>query len=397
MKRDWERVALGSVVEIASGQVDPRQDPYCNMTHVGGENIESHTGRLLNLKTAGEQGLISGKYLFGPSDVLYSKIRPALNKVVAPDFEGICSADIYPLRPINGKLCKEFLVHLLRSAEFLGYTATCSSRTNIPKINREALFAYQSLMPPLPEQRRIAAILDKADAIRRKWKESIRLTEELLRSTFLDMFGDPEPNPKGWDFLPVSEVIAEMEGGKSLLADADESRSTHYRVLKVSAVTWADYRPHESKPVPPEYVPPPSHIVRKGDLLFSRANTTELVGATVYVFETPPNHLLPDKLWRFVWRSDRPVDPHYIHALFMTAAIRRELGKRATGTSGSMKNISKAKLMTIRIPVPPIDLQRRFGEFVTEHQKAMNARREATGSTEALFDSLVQRAFRGEL
>ena len=168
MMRDWERVTLGSVVEIASGQVDPRQVPYCDMIHVGGDNIESHSGKLLNLKTAGEQGLISGKYLFDRKDVLYSKIRPVLNKVVAPNFEGICSADIYPLRPINGKLCQEFLVHLLRSDDFLGYTATCSSRTNIPKINRDALFAYQAMLPPLPEQRRIAAILDKADAIRLK-------------------------------------------------------------------------------------------------------------------------------------------------------------------------------------------------------------------------------------
>ena len=124
-----------------------------HMIHVGGDNIESHSGKLLKLKTASEQGLISGKYRFDQRDVLYSKIRPALNKVVAPTFEGICSADIYPLRPINGKLCREYLVHLLRSDDFLEYTATCSSRTNIPKINRDALFAYEAVLPPLEEQR----------------------------------------------------------------------------------------------------------------------------------------------------------------------------------------------------------------------------------------------------
>jgi type I restriction enzyme S subunit len=252
-------------------------------------------------------------------------------------------------------------------------------------------------LPPLPEQRRIAAILDKADAIRRKREEGIRLTEELLRSTFLEMFGDPATNPKGWEMLPVCKTVKEMEGGKSVLADADESVSTPYRVLKVSAVTWADYRPHESKPVPADYVPPTAHIVKNGDLLFSRANTTELVGATVYVFDTPPNCLLPDKLWRFVWRDAKAVDPQYIRILFMTAAIKRELGKRATGTSGSMKNISKAKLMTIPIPVPPVELQRRFGQFALAQHRLLADRREGAAATEDLFGSLVQRAFRGEL
>lgn len=117
----------------------------------------------------------------------------------------------------------------------------------------------------------------------------------------------------------------------------------------------------------------------------------------MYVFDTPPNHLLPDKLWRFVWKDPEAVDPQYVRVLFMTAAIKRELGKRATGTSGSMKNISKAKLMTIPIPVPPVELQRRFGRFAMTQHRLLADRREAAISTADLFGSLVQRAFRGEL
>lgn len=299
------------------------------------------------------------------------------------------------LRPDESKLDRNYLFAFIRSQEAqiceLGQGAT------VPGIAKGDIENIEIPYLPLPEQHRIAAILDKADAIRRKREEGIRLTEELLRSAFLEMFGDPETNRKGWTILPVSEVVAEMEGGRSLLADPTESVSTEYRVLKVSAVTWADYRPYESKPVPADYIPPPAHIVKKDDLLFSRANTTELVGATVYVFDTPPNHLLPDKLWRFVWRHDRPVDPQYIRVLFMTPAIKRELGKRATGTSGSMKNISKAKLMMIRIPVPPIELQRKFGRFALAQHKTLTARREGAEATAALFGSLVQRAFRGQL
>jgi type I restriction enzyme, S subunit len=121
MNNSWQSFALEDVVAVASGQVDPTEPPYSDMPHVGGDNIESDTGRLVNVRTARELGLTSGKYLFDEMDVLYSKIRPALNKVVAPDFKGICSADIYPFRPLNGKLCREYLVYLLRSQDFLSY------------------------------------------------------------------------------------------------------------------------------------------------------------------------------------------------------------------------------------------------------------------------------------
>ena len=230
MSEGWQRVQLGSIVEIASGQVDPREHPYCEMLHVGGDNIRSHTGELSDLKTAAEQGLISGKYLFDERDILYSKIRPALNKVVAPDFKGICSADIYPLRAINGKVCKSFLVHLLRSDDFLGYAASCSSRTNIPKINREALLTYEAALPPLSEQRRIAAILDKADVIRRKREEGIRLTEELLRSAFLEKFGDPVANPKGLPTTSLGQIADEMTYGASQKCDSEQETLSEIRV-----------------------------------------------------------------------------------------------------------------------------------------------------------------------
>lgn len=266
-----------------------------------------------------------------------------------------------------------------------------------PNISQGIVKQTQIPLPPLSEQRRIASILDQADGIRRRREEGLRLTDELLRSTFLDMFGDPAANPKGWEVVPVCRIAHEMEGGRSILADSDEAARTPYRVLKVSAVTWADYRPHESKPVPVDYNPPASHIVKKDDLLFSRANTTELVGATAYVFDSPPNLLLPDKIWRFVWRDAGAISPQYIRALFLTASIKRELGRRATGTSGSMKNISKAKLMSLPIPNPPVALQRRFGEFAISQHRLLTERREAASSASELFGALVQSAFRGEL
>ena len=134
------RKKLKDIVKIQSGQVSPLEEPYSEMIHVGPANIESNTGRLLNLKTAKEENLISGKYLFNSSMVLYSKIRPNLNKVTIPSFEGICSADMYPIIPLEC-IDKNFLLFLLKQKEFLTYAISNSGRANIPKINREALLS----------------------------------------------------------------------------------------------------------------------------------------------------------------------------------------------------------------------------------------------------------------
>src|SRR5690606_35141643 len=118
------------------------------------------------------------------------------------------------------------------------------------RISRTNLGTIELNVPELPEQRRIADILDKADAIRRKRKEAIALTEELLRSAFLDMFGDPVTNPKGWPVKPLGDVIDHIDAGWSANGDAGERRADEFGVLKVSAVTSGIFRAEEHKAVP---------------------------------------------------------------------------------------------------------------------------------------------------
>jgi type I restriction enzyme S subunit len=162
---EWEANPLGQLIEIASGQVDPKQLPYCDWPQVGSENIESHSGKLVNVKSAGEKGLISGNYAFNENDILYSKIRPALNKVAAPAFKGICSAEIYPVRPADSRLHRNYLFYLLLSQDFLDYAILNSERGKIPKINRDALLNYTALIPSPAEQQRIATCLSSLDAL----------------------------------------------------------------------------------------------------------------------------------------------------------------------------------------------------------------------------------------
>lgn len=132
---------LSDLVTIRSGTVDPTLSVNRNLPHIAPDSIEKNTGRILQIRSCKEDKVTSGKYHFYKGDVLYSKIRPYLNKVVIAPFEGLCSADMYALRPKEG-INSEVLQALLMSKDFLAYADQWSGRASIPKINRKTLLAY---------------------------------------------------------------------------------------------------------------------------------------------------------------------------------------------------------------------------------------------------------------
>lgn len=242
-------------------------------------------------------------------------------------------------------------------------------------------------LPPLPEQRRIVDLLSRAEGIVRLRREAEKKAAELVPALFLDMFGDPATNPKGWAVRKVSDFVSRFEGGKNLQAGSENG--SPYRILKVSAATSGQYRESESKPTPDGYVPPSAHIVRVGDMLFSRANTEELVGATAIVESTNGKTLLPDKLWRMVWAE--PAESLYMHALFQSPHVRKELGKLSSGTSASMRNISQGKLFDLALPIAPYAWQKRFTDQAASARSISTQQATATTKAQAAFDALLAR------
>jgi len=158
----WPVRRLSDLVVLPSGQVSPLVEPYSEMTLVAPDHVESRTGRLLARESAREQGAISGKYAFATDDVVYSKIRPYLRKAYLAEFDGICSADMYPLRP-SAELDSRFLLHTLLDEDFSRFAESVSMRTGIPKLNRSEFEEYCLRVPPVDEQRRIADKIDDVD------------------------------------------------------------------------------------------------------------------------------------------------------------------------------------------------------------------------------------------
>lgn len=315
--------------------------------------------------------------------------RMAFLGVDAATNQAVCN-----IRPDPKIALPRYVFHCLQSkiSHFLSRAAGGAQ----PNISQGIIRETKIPLPPLDEQRRIAAILDSADALRRKRKRAIDLLGSLTQSFFLEMFGDllEEGNyPRG----TVSDWVADFETGKNLAPDPDAGQQNGFRVLKVSAVTKGVFLPIESKPLPLGYEPPASHLVRAGDLLFSRANTADLIGATAYVESDCDSLALPDKIWRFVWRNTNAPHPRFVHALFGTPSFRRELSKRATGTSGSMKNISKSKVLEIEISMPNRREQEEFAALQKVAQQSFLSAVKQLTLLEDQFASLQSRAFSGQL
>ena len=364
------------ITDIQNGAVNWESVPWCDCDSRSASDARLKAGDIVFART----GATTGKSFLireCPTDAVFASY---LIRVRVGD-----SAD------------PRFVSHFFQTPIYWAQITKSARGVAQPGVNATTLKALEIPLPPLAEQRRIAEVLDRAEALRAKRRAGLAQLDSLTQSLFLDLFGDDGENSKGWLVRAVADYVREFQGGKSIESESGENVITRNRVLKVSAVTGMKFLAHESKPVPDSYEPPTVHFAKPGDLLFSRANTTELVGAVAYVESTPPNVLLPDKLWRFVWREPAAIEPLFVWALFQTPTLRREIGQRATGTSGSMKNISQEKVFGIRTILPPIELQREFARRLSAVEKLKTAQRASLAELDALFATLQHRAFRGEL
>lgn len=159
----WEVVKFSREVKIAEGQVDPEREPYSSMVLIGPEHVEAGTGRLISEATAEDQAAISGKYYCHKGDVIYSKIRPALRKVVKAKTDCLCSADMYPLGG-KDKLLNDYIYWFFLSDQFAAWSVLEADRVAMPKINRNTLNELRLPVPAGSEQTAIATYLDRETA-----------------------------------------------------------------------------------------------------------------------------------------------------------------------------------------------------------------------------------------
>ncbi|MEG4066280.1 restriction endonuclease subunit S [Microcoleus sp. Pol11C2] len=334
-----------------------------------------------------------------PNDVLLSHNATVGRVGVVPQFDGKAvigtSLTYYRLNPkwFNS----DFFALILNSQEFqsqLEQLMKQTTRNQVPITRQREL-----IVPVLPisEQKRIATIAQKADRLRRTRRYALQLSDTYLRSVFLEMFGDARTNPNNFPTEPLGDSLEKFESGVNFNPVSEREPASQWRVLKVSAVTSGVFEPYESKPIKPDVTFNDTLVVKKGDLLMSRANTRELVGAICMVREQPPKVLLPDKLWRVKFSKHSKLEPNYVLYALRQPKLRKIIADMASGTSGSMKNISKEQAATLPILIPPFALQEKFAQIVQKFERLRTQQREADRQAEHLFQTLLHRAFRGEL
>jgi len=191
-QKGWKLSTLEEVAPIQSNSIQSL-DPDKLYNYISLEHIESNTGRLINFAPTPGAEIKSSKIAFTREHVLYGKLRPYLNKVFVPDFDGICTTELVPLLPRKETITREFLAWQLRSPQFVNYAMSNLTGTRMPRISLEALKNAKVAIPPIDEQIRIAALLDKLQnqiaEIRQCQKETVekleKMTQTILKKAFM--------------------------------------------------------------------------------------------------------------------------------------------------------------------------------------------------------------------
>jgi len=342
------------------------------------------------------------KYFVEVGDVLF-------NATNSPDlvgktayFQGLDEPAVFSnhflrLRPISDRLEGRFLCRWLNLQFKRGrFKGMCRQWVNQATVSRGALLAMHLPLPPLPEQRRIAEILDKADALRAKRRTALAQLDTLTQSVFLDMFGDPAS--KGWAITDIAGVASPVKGairtgpfGSQLLHSEFTERGI--AVLGIDNVVTNEFRWDERRYITEaKYRQLRRYTVRSGDVLITIMGTC---GRCAIVPEGIPLAINTKHLCCITLDPAKCL-PAFLHAYFLRHPIARKyLNQTAKGAIMSGLNMGLIKQMPL--PLPPLELQREFTCRVTSVERVKTAHLASLSKLDALFATLQHRAFRGEL
>jgi type I restriction enzyme S subunit len=309
-------------------------------------------------------------------DVLLTKDGANTGNACINPLEGPFSllSSVAMLRPHPEHLTSEFLVQVLNSSSGRALTASRMDGLAIRRLTLATIGSLAVPIPPIPEQRKIAAILSSVDETIEKTEGVIAQLEVVKKAMLEELLTRGMPGrhtrfketeigkvPEGWEVATLGDRLAGIDAGWSPLCEAQPATGEEWGVLKVSSVTWGEFRPEENKRLPSGLDPRPEATVAHGDVLISRANTPELVGRAVVVRESWPRLMMSDKLLRLRPKSDRADGRFVCHSLSSTRA-REYLKESATGSSRSMRNLSQDKIRALPIAWPGVEEQCMIGD-----------------------------------
>lgn len=390
----WLSAPIRSVAQVVTGNTPPKSDdtnygndvPWVKPPELGSTKPIVATSEMLST-----QGAERARVL--PKDAVLVSCIGSIGRV------GIAGVPLATNQQINAVVCGPGLLPRFAMYWFMHSADALSAAANsavVPILNKGNFEKMLIPVWPLREQARIVELLDEADRLRRLRREADAKAACILPALFLKLFGDPAMNPMGWPEKPLSKVIETVEAGWSALSDGRPREGNEHGVLKVSAVTSGVFRPEENKAVIDVSKARSLIIPKRGDLLFSRANTRELVAASCVVESDCQNLFLPDKLWR-LGPVHREASGMFLKELFWRDGIRDKFRAASSGSSGSMLNISQDAMLRTVAPIPPFHLQERFESLAWDVMDALHHAKVAAEGIDSIWSNLLQHAFSGQL
>lgn len=381
---DWPMVNLSEVVTIDRNSVTP--DNIASGTrYVGLENMNSD-GEFQDIQIVKNGELKSNKFQFDSQHILYGKLRPYLRKISRPDFSGICSTDILPIR-CGPEMDRNFVYHYLRKQEMVDMATSRCSGANLPRLSPKILLTFQISKPPLAEQKRIAAILDKTDVIEQSTTSAHSMKQQLIHSTFLDLFGDPHLNPNKFEEMTLRDVSTHYTDGPF----GSNLKSSHYtvegpRVIRLGDIDIGEINDDNISHISAEhYQSLERHHLCEGDVVVATLGNPMLRSAIVARSALPAINKSDVVLIR---PNTDIVLAEYISCLFNSTL---EGGYWSNLVHGQTRGrISGGQLSKVVIPVPPLDLQQIFVARMKSIAQFVTGLELAKSSSSSLVESITQ-------
>lgn len=387
---EWNYQPLGVVAPAVQAPFPAATDEVWNLSL---DEIESGTGRVVQKVMARVSELGSSKCSFGDEHVLYSKLRPYLNKVVVPDGPGVGTSELIPLRPRKEVLERDFLAWYLRSPAFLEFSAQNTRGANLPRIAMDALWEHKIPTPPIVEQRRIVSRIREAmprvEEVRRLRAETAREADAVEAALVADLLASMDDDVGE---VPLGQVLIRSQYGTSQKATLTGAGVPVYRMGNIQRGRLI----HDDM----KYVELPAAEARKyalqpGDILINRTNSLELVGKAACVADVPSGAVFASYLVRLIIDRRKAV-PEFV-SFVINSRIGRDYVLRTARRAIGMVNINSEEIGKMPIPLPKLAVQEAMVAKFAEVRQACDALRSelSADEVEALPAAILRKAFSG--
>ncbi len=401
MSAAYPLVPLGEVLTKSKEQVEisPHQRYKQVTIKLWGQGV------VLRDEVVGAEIAGAKRFVVRPQQFILSRIdaRNGAFGLVPDLLDGAVVSNDFPTFASSPSLIlPDFLGWMSKTRSFVDLCRAASEgTTNRVRLKEDRFMIMKIPLPPLSEQRRIvarieelAARIEEARGLRRQAVEEAEALIQAARRTFT-------ANVTLNDWVPLSACVQRIENGWSPSCENRPATEEEWGVLKVGAVSFGKYNATENKALPAILEPKPEYEVSSGDFLMSRANTKDLVGACAIVEEARPRLMLSDKIFRFVFKEDVLLESRYLSHVLKSPALRSQIENGATGTSPTMKNISKGKVLNLLLPRLSLEEQRSIVAYLDSLQAKVDSLKQLQAETaaelDALLPSVLDRAFKGKL